>query len=161
MTVPSQFGQKSWNIPNRMGAATALAREALEWAEAFPISEQSKYSIRLALEEMLTNTVKYGYDDKTEHLIPVQIAADSEVIRIEMEDDARPFDPTGHARPNIEEHFQEETEGGFGLELVHRICKTIGYRREGDHNRLTMQIAILDPDDDSSTSSDSASPFME
>ncbi len=159
--MPRQFGKKSWKIPNQMGAATSLAREALEWAEAFPISEQSRYSIRLALEEMLTNTVKYGYDDKTEHLISVQIAADSEVIRIEMEDDARPFDPTGHARPDIEERIQKETEGGFGLELVRRICKTIGYRREGDHNRLTMQISILDPDEASSTSSDSASPFLE
>ncbi|NLG35071.1 MAG: ATP-binding protein [Lentisphaerae bacterium] len=158
MTTPCQFGRKSWNIPNQMGAATALAREALEWAEAFPISDQSKYSVRLALEEMLTNTVKYGYEDQSEHLISVQITADSEVIRIEMDDDARPFDPTGQTQADIQQRLEEDEEGGFGIELVRRICKTIGYRREGDHNRLTMQIAILDPDDNDS---DSPPSFME
>ena len=143
-----QYGEKSWNIPNQLEAVTRLAREAAEWADDFPISEQSKYSIRLALEEMLTNTVKYGYDDPHEHLISVQIRADSELIRITLEDDARPFDPTANRNFSLDNQLDSDQDGGFGIELVRQICKTIAYRREDQLNRLVMKISVMDADDD-------------
>jgi serine/threonine-protein kinase RsbW len=146
------YGEKSWEIPNRLDTATAVAREALDWAGGFPISEQSKYTIRLAIEEMLSNTIKYGYDDTQEHLISIQIAAGSEFIQIELVDDARPFDPTLQAEPDIERSIEEGIEGGFGIALVRRICKTVGYRRDGDYNRLTLQIAVFDPDEEPTAS---------
>lgn len=144
------YGEKSWEIPNRLETAIAVAREALDWADGFPISDQSKYTIRLAIEEMLSNTIKYGYDDNQEHLISIQIAADSELIRIELVDDARPFDPTQHPELDIERHLAEGIDGGFGIALVRRICKTVGYRRDGQYNRLALQIAVLDPDEEPS-----------
>ena len=141
------FGERSWQIPNRMEPAIAMAREAMEWVESFPISEQSKYSIRLTLEEMLSNTVKYGYDDSAEHLITIRIAADSELIRIELMDDGHPFDPTRQATPDVEHRIEEGLIGGFGIELVRRLCKQMDYQREADRNRTTLHIGILDPDE--------------
>ena len=96
--MPQLYGEHSWQIPNQLGPATAMTRDALKWANAFPISDQAKYSLRLALEEMLSNTVKYGY------------------------------------------------AGGFGIELVRRICRHMGYRREQNRNRVTLHIESADLD---------------
>ena len=99
--MPQLYGEHSWQIPNQMGPATAMTRDALKWANAFPISDQAKYSLRLALEEMLSNTVKYGYADQAVHPISISITVDSELIRIELIDDARPFNPTLQPKPDI------------------------------------------------------------
>jgi len=156
--VPRLYGQKSWQIPNQIDTATALACEAMEWAEQYPISEQSKYTIRLALEEMLSNTIKYGYDDQKEHLISIQVQANSEFIRIELVDDARPFDPTKHQAAPVAKKIEAGDSSGLGIELVRRICQEMGYRRDGDHNRIDLQIAVFDPDEESLAGSPDNTP---
>ena len=142
------FGERSWQVPNQMEPAHEAAREALDWVEAFPIAEQAKYSVRLALEEMLSHTIKDGDEDKNEHLITIHIAADSELVRIDLQDDGKPFDPTQHSAPDdLEDHLDAGVEGGFGIELVRCICRRGDYQREGDQNHVTLHIGILDPEE--------------
>jgi serine/threonine-protein kinase RsbW len=147
--MPPLYGEKSWQIPNQLDTATASAREALEWVDVYPISEHAKYALRLAIEEMVTNTIKYGYDDHLEHVISIRIRADRECLRVELEDDGHPFDPTAHPDPDIEQNFNTGVDGGFGLVLVRRICRHMDYRREGDRNRLALDIGTHDPDEES------------
>jgi len=147
--MPQLYGEHSWQIPNQLGPATAFARHALAWANVFPISDQAKYSLRLTLEEMLSNTVKYGYADSAVHLMSIWIGIDSELIQIELVDDARPFDPTLQPKPDITRNVEMGIAGGFGIELVRRICCHMGYRREQDRNRITLHIESADPDSES------------
>ncbi|MDY0145772.1 MAG: ATP-binding protein [Kiritimatiellia bacterium] len=144
--MPQLYGEHSWQIPNQMGPATAMTRDALKWANAFPISDQAKYSLRLALEEMLSNTVKYGYADQAIHPISISITVDSELIRIELIDDARPFNPTLQPKPDIAHNVAVGIAGGFGIELVRRICRHMGYRREQNRNHVTLHIESADLD---------------
>ena len=144
--MPQLYGEHSWQIPNQMGPATAMTRDALKWANAFPISDQAKYSLRLALEEMLSNTVKYGYADQAVHPISISITVDSELIRIELIDDARPFNPTLQPKPDSAHNVAVGIAGGFGIELVRRICRHMGYRREQNRNRVTLHIESADLD---------------
>lgn len=144
--MPQLYGEHSWQIPNQMGPATAMTRDALKWANAFPISDQAKYSLRLALEEMLSNTVKYGYADQAVHPISISITVDSELIRIELIDDARPFNPTLQPKPDIAHNVAVGIAGGFGIELVRRICRHMGYRREQNRNHVTLHIESADLD---------------
>lgn len=147
--MPQLYGEHSWQIPNQLGPATALARNALAWANDFPIADQAKYSLRLALEEILSNTVNYGYTDQADHRISVWISIDSELIRIELVDDARPFDPTRQPKPDIAYNVQMGIPGGFGIELVRRICRHMGYRREEDRNCITLHIESAEPESES------------
>lgn len=144
--MPQLYGEHSWQIPNQLGPATAMTRDALAWAHDFPIADQAKYSLRLVLEEILTNTVKYGYTDQASHLISVWIAIDSELIQIELVDDACPFDPTLQPKPDIAHNLEMGIPGGFGIELVRRLCRHMGYRREEDRNCITLHIESTDPE---------------
>ena len=141
------LGEKSWQVPNQLGPATAVAREAMDWVEPFPLSEQTKYSIRLAIEEMLANTIKYGYEDKSTHLISIRLNVSSDLIQLDMVDDARPFDPTLQPEPDVLHNIDDGVEGGLGIELVRCICRQMDYRREGNQNHITLHIGVLDPDD--------------
>ncbi len=145
--MPRLYGERSWQIPNELGPATAMTREALAWAQAFPISEQAVYSLRLVLEELLSNTVKYGYSDPDPHTISIWISVNSDVIQVELTDDGHPFDPTGHPVPDILRRIESGEDGGFGIELVRRICRHIAYRRDQHGNRLSVHIGSFDPDE--------------
>jgi serine/threonine-protein kinase RsbW len=140
------YGQRSWRIPNQMGAAISLAMEVFDWVEAFPVSAQSRYSIRLAIEEMLSNTIKYAYDDDRDHFITIRVAAASDGIQIQLVDDGRPFDPTRHPKPDIARNIESGIDGGFGIELVRCVCKQMGYRRDQTCNCVTLHIGATDED---------------
>lgn len=139
--------QKTWQIPNRMDALADTAREVFDWLAGLPLSSRAKYSSGLAIEEMITNIVKYGYDDAREHLIRIQITVDRTHVTLVFEDDGHPYDPTKHVSPDIETIVESKTVGGLGIELVRRMSEKMIYERVGNLNRLTLHIRRLEPDD--------------
>jgi len=139
--------QKTWQIPNRMDALADAAKEVFDWLAGLPLSSRAKYSAGLAIEEMVTNIVKYGYDDASEHIIRIQITVDSSRVTLVFEDDGHPFDPTQRPSPDIETIVESKQVGGLGIELVRRMCEKMIYERVGNLNRITLRIRRLEPDD--------------
>ena len=139
--------EKTWQIPNRIEALADIAKEVSGWLADLPLSSRAKYSAGLAVEEMVTNIIKYGYDDSHEHLVGIRIAVDPEHLKLVFEDDGHPFDPTMRPAPDIEKLVESQKIGGLGIELVRRMCDKMTYERNGDRNRLTLHIRRLEPDD--------------
>lgn len=138
---------RDWRIPNRMEALAETAREVFDWLADLPLSPRAKYSAGLALEEMVTNIIKYGYDDDGEHFIDIRISVNNQYVQLVFEDDGHPFDPTQRPAPDVELLVDSHTVGGLGIELVRRICEHMTYEREDGLNRLILQIRRLEPDD--------------
>lgn len=141
------IAERSWEFPNRMEALASIAKEVFDWLASLPLSSRAKYSAGLAIEEMATNVIKYGYDDDRRHVIRVHVAVERDHLKIVFEDDGHPFDPTAHPSPNIERIVESRKIGGLGIELVRRICERMDYARAGAFNRLTLRIRRLDPSD--------------
>lgn len=139
--------EKTWQIPNRMDALAKVTQEVLDWLAGLPLSTRAKYSAMLSIEEMVTNIIKYGYDDEREHLIRIQIDVESTRLKLVFEDDGHPFDPTRRPAPDIENIIESRKAGGLGIELVRRMSEKMTYERDGDCNRLTLHIRRLQPDD--------------
>ena len=139
--------EKSWQIPNRIEALGDLSKEVFDWLADLPISSRAKYSTGLAIEEMVTNVIKYGYDDDRRHLIGIRIAVSRDHVSIVFEDDGHPFDPTLHPPINIDHLVESRKVGGLGIELVRRMCEQMSYARADGLNRLTLLIRRLQPDD--------------
>lgn len=146
MRSPQLYGQRGWTIPNQLAAAVAMAREAYTWVESFPICEHAQYALRLVLEEMLSNTIKYGYSNSAPRTISIRITVNSQHIQIVLVDDANPFDPTDQPRPDIASRIEAGGEGGFGLELVRQSCSSMTYQRAQNQNRLTLEIPSAESD---------------
>lgn len=144
---PVRYIQRKWALPNRLEAVAQAGREVFEWLADLPLTSRAKYAAGLAVEEMATNIVKYGYDDAADHLIRVTIEVARDHIIIEFVDDGHAFDPTLQPAPDIEELVHSQKSGGLGIELVRRISERMVYQREDNLNRLTLHIRRLEPDD--------------
>jgi serine/threonine-protein kinase RsbW len=139
--------EQTWKIPNRMEALADVGRKVLDWLAELPLSTRAKYSAALAIEEMTTNIIKYGYDDLAEHTIRIQVVLDNSHLKLVFEDDGHPFDPTQRPAPDIENIIESRKSGGLGIELVRRMCEKMVYERVKNLNRLTLHIRRLQPDD--------------
>src|SRR4026209_2277009 len=80
-------------IPNRLGdlmrAIEALGRCLEQWGA----DPNACYLAQLAVEELGTNIIKYGYDDQSEHTIRLSAACEESVFRFCLEDDGHEFNP--------------------------------------------------------------------
>ena len=141
------IAERTWRFSNRMTALAAVAKEVFEWLANLPLSSRAKYSVGLAIEEIGSNTIKYGYDDDREHEIAVHVAARNDRVAIVFEDDGHAFDPTAHPTPDLERIVESRRIGGLGIELVRRICETMVYERVGARNRLALSIRRFEAND--------------
>ena len=139
--------EKTWQIPNRIEALADVAKEVFTWLADIPLSSRAKYSAGLAIEEVVTNIIKYGYDDDHEHLVGIRISVTRDHLTLVFEDDGHPFDPTQRPPPDIEKIVESQKAGGLGIELVRRICENMSYQRVGDRNRLVLHVRRFEAHD--------------
>lgn len=86
----------------------------------------------LVLEELVTNTIKYGYDDAAAHAIHVDVDFAAGRLGIAVRDDGHPFDPLTLPAPDITLPAKHRDIGGLGLHLVRQMTDSLNYeRREG------------------------------
>ena len=94
--------------------------------------EEADFAANLAIEELVTNIIKYGYDDQGEHLIELSLALEDDVLTVEIRDDGHAFDPFDRAEPDITLPAAERDIGGLGIHFVRKMLDSCAYdRREG------------------------------
>lgn len=94
--------------------------------------------VNLALEEILTNVISYGYEDSNEHQIRLTLALVGGELMAEVEDDGRPFNPIEAPEPDIDSPLEERPVGGLGIHLARKLIDGLTYRRQQDKNLLVM-----------------------
>jgi anti-sigma regulatory factor (Ser/Thr protein kinase) len=129
---------RTFEIKNDIEALERLTTNILELCHNHVMAEDSCYDIRLALEEAVSNTIKYGYEDLQVHLIHVRAGIGDEEFFLEIEDDGKAFDPLESPDPNFELPVTEKPIGGLGIYLLRRIMDRVEYRRSGAKNILRM-----------------------
>ena len=96
-------------------------------------------NLNLSLEELITNTVSYGYQDTDEHEIRVSLTERDGSLVAVMEDDGVAFDPfTAAPAPDLEADVEERPIGGLGVYLVKTLMDEVAYQRLDDRNRVTL-----------------------
>ncbi len=116
--------------------------DALDRVEGFigagRIAPRLADAVRLVLEELLTNTIRYGYDDAAEHRIEVVLGLGPPVTLC-IEDDGHAFDPVA-SMPSVDPagSVEDRPIGGLGLHLVRSQTASLRYRRSEGRNRLEI-----------------------
>ena len=129
----------SLRIANRLLELDRVADAVEAFGEAHGLSAKLRYQIRLVLDELLTNTISYGYADDGEHGIHVGMAEEGGRLRFLLEDDARPFDPLTARIPDVNAPADERPIGGLGIHLVRTIMDRVAYERVAGLNRLVLE----------------------
>ena len=124
------------SLENRSGDLERILDEADGFMESRSLSAKKTYAVRLALEELLTNVVKYAYDEEGGHRIGVRIDL-GEPGGVTIDDDGRPFNPLEDApAPVLDGPLENRPIGGLGLHMVRSMGMALSYRREGSRNVL-------------------------
>ncbi|MFA5042624.1 MAG: ATP-binding protein [Kiritimatiellia bacterium] len=131
----------SQTIGNTLASIPPLITAVNSFLDRKAVPREAIFRVNLAIEEIVTNIVKYGYDDPGHHDITVNLTLFPETIRLQLQDDGRPFDPLQAPEPNVHLPLDQRKIGGLGLHLVRTMVGRIAYRRENGANILAMDIA--------------------
>ena len=107
------------------------------------LAEEISFQVNLAVDELLTNTISYGYNDDEEHRIDLSLRLEGGTLIVEIADDGRAFDPMQAPEPDLGASLEERAVGGLGIYLVRKTMDGVAYRREDGRNvvRLTKRAA--------------------
>jgi anti-sigma regulatory factor (Ser/Thr protein kinase) len=128
--------------PDR-GAVARVAAALAEFADAHALPADVRRSVSVALDELLSNIVAYGFVGRErgggEITVAVELQADR--VSVTLTDDGRPFDPfttVASAAPDPALPVEERPVGGLGIQLVRRMMDEIGYERRADRNVVVL-----------------------
>jgi anti-sigma regulatory factor (Ser/Thr protein kinase) len=129
-------------LKNQLSEIERLARIVHDFGRRHQIEVQIIYTMKLALDEILTNIISYAYDDAKEHIIVIRLSLDQEKWTVEVEDDGRPFNPLNAPEPDTKQLLGERPIGGLGIHLVRKLIDELEYRRQNDRNILVMRLKV-------------------
>ena len=129
-------------LKNQLSEIERLARIVDDFGRRHQIEVQIIYTMKLALDEILTNIISYSYDDAKDHIIVIRLSLDQEKWTVEVEDDGRPFNPLNAPEPDTKQLLGERPIGGLGIHLVRKLIDELEYRRQNDRNILVMRLKV-------------------
>ena len=134
--------KSSLAIGNTVAELTRIVEFIDRFAEANGVPKAVGNDLNLCLDELLNNTISYGYDDRKRHSIVVELALADGALVAEVRDDARPFDPRNPTPAAVGDSLQSRKVGGLGLQFVKTLAHSLDYERVGRTNvvRITMRI---------------------
>src|SRR5215471_14054638 len=130
-----------------IGNTIAEMRKVVHFVEQFgsdhEIPQSTTNDLNVCLDELLNNTISYGYADEARHEIVVTLSMVDGVLTAELRDDGIPFDPNQSTPVARSGDLKSRKIGGLGLHFVKALMDEVGYRRTGPFNetKLTKRIS--------------------
>ncbi len=111
-------------------------------AVAAGASPELLLKIELVLEELLVNHVLHAYGDGEGDSDVACFCPTPDQFCLEVVDEAAPFDPLGHASPDLTLAPADRPIGGLGIHMIRSLADEISYRREAGKNVITVCFAL-------------------
>ncbi|WP_245863181.1 ATP-binding protein [Candidatus Viridilinea mediisalina] len=117
-------------VPGEWASISTLLAftDSLEACEV--LSHEQCYLLRLVIEEIATNIVKYGYIEQPPGPIQVTCEYHASRLAITIRDRGRPFDPRDHPLPDFTSATAERSIGGLGLYFVCEMADDVHYHHD-------------------------------
>ncbi len=133
------------SIANDVDEIAGVADRIDEFCDARGLGPKVAYALNLSIDEILTNTIGYGYDDDEPHRIELALSREADALVVAIVDDGREFDPSGPPpEVDFEATLDERAVGGLGLFLVHEMMDSVDYRRADGRNFITLRKSLAE-----------------
>jgi len=130
-------------FPNSMSGLKQGLDALKNWLTVVNAGQTAEDRAFLVFEEIVTNIIRYGFDDGSEHLIDVSFGRSEVELTLIFDDDGRPFDPRNVPAPDLHRPLAAAPIGGRGIFLVRKNAKRLDYERTAKgRNRLTVVVAL-------------------
>jgi len=133
-------------ITNDLGEIAGAAAKVDVFCEEHALSPEIVHAVNLSVDEILTNTISYGYEDDETHRIEITMRRQGAALIIAIVDDSAPFDLSQTPEADIDAPLDEREVGGLGLFLVHQMMDNVEYERVDGRNVVTLTKSTADAD---------------
>ena len=106
------------------------------------LPEAISNQMKLALDEVLSNIVKYAYGASENGIIDVELTYANNKFMATVEDCGVAFDPLRSQEQLAAGPLKTRKEGGLGIFFVKSLMDGVGYERNGDRNKVTLTIEV-------------------
>jgi serine/threonine-protein kinase RsbW len=127
---------KIFNRREEMPAVVAMV-EGFGIAHGMPT--QAVNEINVALDEVLSNIISYGYGPEERGEIVIRLAHRPGEILVEVEDTGPPFDPMQAPPPELSATLQARRVGGLGIHFIKSLMDEVEYMHADGKNRLQLR----------------------
>jgi anti-sigma regulatory factor (Ser/Thr protein kinase) len=125
-------------IKNSIDALPPAIDEAAAWLKQRHATPADVWFVTLAMDELVTNSIKYGWTDSREHVIQVDLGLADGQITIAVNDDGQPFNPLEVPEPDLSGDIDERQIGGLGIHLLRKVSDAMTYERRDDRNQVVL-----------------------
>ena len=127
------------DIPSAMDMAKG-------WLNENGVGPEAKYLALLAIEELATNCMKFGFSVHEDHNIEVGMKIADGRLVIVVTDDGSAFNPLQSSEPNTNVPVENRDVGGLGIHLLKKMADKFCYVRQNDRNITTIEKTLLSPE---------------
>lgn len=125
-------------LPAVLDSLAELRAFAHRASELAGLARERRYALELAVDEIATNVILYGYGaPDPDRSVWISAELDNTSLRILLEDDGTPYDPREHRTPSEEElsaPLEDRPVGGLGIFLALRGVDAFDYRTRDGRN---------------------------
>ena len=124
------------SIDNNLDNASLVSSEIAEFCKKNNIDNRNSQMIALSAEEMISNIIVYGYKNKKQNFIDINLKKIDDSLILRIRDDGMPFDPTKYENDNDEKYTTS------GIKLVEGITNKMTYMRILNLNNTILEINL-------------------
>lgn len=129
---------KTVRITNQRDQIDTVRKFFDDYSKENKLTEKTVHDIQMALDELLTNIVNYGYEDKDEHQIDVRFGINNNTVNVEIIDDSKPYNILEQDNPDISLSVEDKPIGGLGIFLIKKLMSNVDYYTKEGKNHLVM-----------------------
>lgn len=135
-----EFADHTLALRNDLDEVTQFTAFVEAFGESHQLPDDTVFNLTLALEELVVNVIKHGFDDDRKHEFYVRIRVENEEVLAEIEDDGKPFNPvTDTGEYHLREVLHHQPIGGLGVHLVKNLMDEVDYERRGNRNVMRVR----------------------
>lgn len=124
-----------FTIPNRLDDIYELEAQILHLVEQAGYDENSRFAIRLALDEALINAFKHGNREDPGRRVHVRFAIRDEELDFEVEDEGEGFEEACVLDPRHGDGLHRTS--GRGIFLIRQFMSSLEFNKGGNNIRFT------------------------
>ena len=129
--------------PELSSALRELAEAVARFGQANGLSQAQIHNFSLALDELATNTISYGFADVDRQELRVELRIEADEVVAQLDDTGIPFNPFEDApAPDVHASLEDRPIGGLGVFLTKVLFPNPDYRRTDGFNRITLRAPV-------------------
>jgi serine/threonine-protein kinase RsbW len=104
---------------------------------SFGLDVRKIFDVQLAVDELCTNIISYGYTTEA-GMIDISCSMDDNEIVVIIKDKGKPFNPMSVEPPDLDASLEERKIGGLGIYLARSLMDEVEYEFIDGMNVLSM-----------------------